>query len=107
MSTTYVSCSACLPTGLAARTAVASAIAASGGARRHRPRFVDDQHTAAERLFVQLIDRRPGILPRRHLDKSKSARAAGLTLAHDADRLDGSRTLEVRLQIGVEGVEGK
>src|SRR5690606_15307793 len=77
-STAGVVPAACLPAGAVPGRALAHRLAVF--------RFVDAQVAAAEILAVQRLNGGIGVL-RAHLHKAKAAGTAGLTVAHQADRI--------------------
>src|SRR5262245_52607005 len=85
----------------AAPAAVPAAAAKAAGSLRTRPRFVDRQIAATERIVVQLVDRLLRVFVRGHLDERESACATRGHVAHHLDRVDragrGKELLQLRL----------
>ena len=86
-----------------ARTTAATRTACAAGTIL---RFVDTQLTATHRETVQRLDGLGG-LGLRHLDESKTARAAGLTIGRQRDGLDRTVLREQVAHLGLGRREGQ
>jgi len=70
-----------------------------------RARLVHAQITAAEGVAVELSDRCLGFFSVRHLNETKSARSARLTISDDGGRIDRTVGPEEGLEVGLGSAE--
>jgi hypothetical protein len=68
-----------------------------------RPRFVDGEGTARELCAIESVNGAFCRVAVRHLDEAKAARAAGLAVSHNPNRVDGTIRLEELTQVLLRG----
>src|SRR5690606_15504591 len=99
-----------LPARLGAPSAAAAAAESAAAAARPGhlgTRLVDREAPAAEAVIVELRHSLLRTFVSRHLHEGESARAAGLTIANDVHRVDGTRFAEQRLEVRLVGFVGE
>src|SRR5438094_257963 len=86
----FAAATAAIPAATTVTAAAPAAPATEAAAARSlgaRARFVHREVPAAELMVVELVDRRLGLLVRRHLDEREPTRAAGRHVAHHLHRV--------------------
>ena len=84
----------CLPARLAPLMSVTAAVSSTAATLDLGTSFIDVQCAAFEIRSVQASDGPVGFLSFAHFDKRKAAGAAGITIRHQIDTINGSITLE-------------